>query len=263
MSGYTKLFGSIIFSTVWDESKDVKILWITMMAMADPAGHVEAAVPGLALASRLSLEECRAALAKLEAPDPDSKNPAHEGRRVEKSDGGWDILNYRVYREKMTIERRREQGAQRQKRYRDRVAERAECAPSAAPQDSHDGSTTETVIPLDMTTRAEAVLPELLSGMKGVTLEQLRDGVREFVGYWTIGGGKFKRRNFWMKRLREDLRQKYEKGKFRPPGAIEHGERKPERPALSEGAEKLIAMAKEEDAKKARANGSVRARRTA
>jgi hypothetical protein len=254
MAGYAKLFGSILFSTIWGESKDVKILWVTMMAMADQDGMVEAAVPGLAAASRLTVAECRAAVAVLEAPDPDSKNPDHEGRRIEKRDGGWLLLNYAAYRDKLTLAHKREKTAERVRRFRERNAQKIVTAPAlpAEPPSDHDGSPTETVIPLDLTTRAEKILPELLSGMKGVTLEQLRDGVREFVGYWTIGGGKFKRRNFWMKRLREDLRQKYEKGKLRAPGAIEHDEHKPERPKLSDGAERLIQMAKEEEAKQRR-----------
>lgn len=52
MSGYTKLFSSIIDSTIWRESKETKIVWITMLAKADRYGVVEASLPGLADAAK-------------------------------------------------------------------------------------------------------------------------------------------------------------------------------------------------------------------
>ena len=47
MTGYTKLFGSIVDSTIWRESKETKIVWITMLAKANKEGIVEASLPGL------------------------------------------------------------------------------------------------------------------------------------------------------------------------------------------------------------------------
>ena len=48
MSGYTKLFGSILDSTVWATPATVRVVWITMLAMADEHGVVSASVGGLA-----------------------------------------------------------------------------------------------------------------------------------------------------------------------------------------------------------------------
>lgn len=39
-------------------------------------------------------------------------------------------------------------------------------------------------------------------------------GEREFVAYWTIGGGTGKRRSHWARKLREDLRRKAEQGRL-------------------------------------------------
>jgi hypothetical protein len=96
---FTKLFSSITESTIWSESSDVRLVWITMLAMADRRGRVWASVPGLANRARVPLADCREALAKFLGPDPDSRTQAFEGRRIEVIDGGWRLLNYEKYRQ--------------------------------------------------------------------------------------------------------------------------------------------------------------------
>lgn len=108
MSGYTKLFGSIIASTIWSADDCTRIVWITMLASATADGIVEASVPGLAVLARVSVEKCREAIANLEAPDADSRTKEFEGRRITPIDGGWKLLNYAKYRSKMNSEERRE-----------------------------------------------------------------------------------------------------------------------------------------------------------
>jgi hypothetical protein len=98
--GFTKLFSDIVMSTIWREDDKTRIVWITMLATADADGNVNASVPGLADASRVSVEDCRKALEILLAPDPDSRSEEYEGRRIKKIDGGWNLLNYAKYREK-------------------------------------------------------------------------------------------------------------------------------------------------------------------
>jgi len=108
MSGYTKLFSSIVGSTVWREANHVRIVWVTMLALADRRGIVEASVPGLAGFSRVSRRQCDEALERLQAPDPDSRSPADEGRRIRPVPGGWQLINFSSYREKMGADERRE-----------------------------------------------------------------------------------------------------------------------------------------------------------
>jgi hypothetical protein len=108
MSGYTKLFNSIIDSTVWRESKDVKIVWITMLAKCDKNGLVEASLPGLADAAKVTMDECKAALMVLMSPDPYSRTKEHEGRRIAECDGGWQVLNHGKYRDKLNKDERRD-----------------------------------------------------------------------------------------------------------------------------------------------------------
>jgi hypothetical protein len=95
---FTKLFSSITASTIWAARDQTRILWITMLAMADQHGRVWASVPGLANIARISIPDCETALAELQAPDKYSRTKDHDGRRIEPIDGGWRLLNHAKYR---------------------------------------------------------------------------------------------------------------------------------------------------------------------
>jgi len=108
MSCYTKLFHSILHSTIWTEPNHVRIAWITMLAMTNKFGEVNASVPGLAKAAGITLEETEDALQRFLSPDKYSRTPDNEGRRIEVMEGGWRLLNHPKYRELMSTDERRE-----------------------------------------------------------------------------------------------------------------------------------------------------------
>lgn len=120
MSGYTKLFNSILHSTIWNEDNETRIVWITMLAMADKEGNVQASIPGLAKLAGVSITECESALKKFQEPDKYSRTPDNEGRRIKPCDGGWTLLNHGKYRRLMSAEERREYNRQKQAEYRQR-----------------------------------------------------------------------------------------------------------------------------------------------
>lgn len=120
MSSYAKLFSSIVHSTVWREPDHVRLVWVTMLALSDVDGVVEASIPGLADAARVSLERCEDALDRLASPDPYSRNPAHEGRRIRAIPGGWLLLNREAYRDKQSPEEVRAKARERKRRQRER-----------------------------------------------------------------------------------------------------------------------------------------------
>ncbi len=95
---FTKLVSSLPESTVWCEPYATRIVWVTMLAMADRHGRVWGSVPGLARRSGVTLEECEAALHTFLSPDKHSRTPDNEGRRVAAINGGWLLLNYAKYR---------------------------------------------------------------------------------------------------------------------------------------------------------------------
>ncbi len=126
---YTKVFSSIITSTIWSEDDQTRIIWITMLAIADRHGDVAGSVPGLARIASVPIEACRRALEKFMGPDPDSRTTDDEGRRIEKIEGGWHLLNYEKYREMATDEDRKLKAALRQQRARDRKKRNAGVTP--------------------------------------------------------------------------------------------------------------------------------------
>ncbi len=118
MAGYTKLFSSILESTVWLQSPQTKVVWITMLVMVDRNGEVQASIPGLAKRSGVSVKDCEKALAIFMAPDAYSRTATHEGRRVTAVTGGWRILNYMAYRNRLDREIQRDKAAARQRKSR-------------------------------------------------------------------------------------------------------------------------------------------------
>ena len=120
MTGYTKLFASILGSTIWREDPATKVVWITLLALADRDGIAEASIPGLASFAKVSIGKAEAAVKKFLSPDPHSRSTEHEGRRIEAVDGGWRILNHNKYRCKMSKEDIRERDRLRKQRQRDR-----------------------------------------------------------------------------------------------------------------------------------------------
>ena len=97
---FTKLFSSITESTVWCEPDRTRLVWITMLAMADRMGRVWASIPGLANRARVPVEDARKAIETFLSPDPDSRTKTEEceGRRIEVIDGGWRLINHSKYR---------------------------------------------------------------------------------------------------------------------------------------------------------------------
>lgn len=118
---YTKLDEGITDSTIWQEPDTTRIVWITMLAMADQNGYIGASMPGLAGRARVSLEACITAVETFLAPDKWSRTRDHDGRRVAEAEGGWILLNHAKYREAKSADDRRERSrvamaALRQKR---------------------------------------------------------------------------------------------------------------------------------------------------
>lgn len=115
---YTKLFNSIITSSIWGESDTTRIVWITLLALADKNGEVQASIPGLARIACVSLADCETAVTAFLSPDPYSRTADDEGRRIEKIDGGWCLLNHNKYRQMASKEDAVTQNAERQARFK-------------------------------------------------------------------------------------------------------------------------------------------------
>jgi len=148
MPNYTKLFNSLITSTIWTEDDKTRIVWITMLALADQHGEVHASIPGLARMAGVEIEACQAAIQKFLSPDDFSRTPNHEGRRIVEIQGGWELLNHAKYRALASKEDARIANAERQKRHRER---NADVTPSNADV-THGGD----IVEADTDTKAKA-----------------------------------------------------------------------------------------------------------
>jgi hypothetical protein len=117
--GYAKLDSSILDSSIWAEPHATRVVWITMLAMANRNGYVGASVGGLAHRAHVTVDEARVALATLMGSDPDSRDGS-TGERIEKVERGWRILNYEKFRNLRDEEARREYERDRKRKQRER-----------------------------------------------------------------------------------------------------------------------------------------------
>lgn len=93
------LWGKTLLSSLWiKESKETRLVWITLLMLKDSNGVIEASLVGLADAAKVTVEETREALRILLAPDPDDTSKVEEGRRLRVVAGGWQIVNHDLYR---------------------------------------------------------------------------------------------------------------------------------------------------------------------
>lgn len=119
---YVKLFASLLESSVWAEDAPTRLVWITLLLMADRDGFVRGSPSGLARRANVGMAECRKAMATLEAPDVESGTDAWGGRRIERVAEGWQILNYMKYRDLADTDVRRQQVREAVQRHRQRKA---------------------------------------------------------------------------------------------------------------------------------------------
>lgn len=136
---FAKLDCNIVDSSLWGD-RDARDIFITALCKAEPHelreehpalktretlesgfvvppgwyGFVPAAGPGLVRAAGIDMENGIEALERLASPDPDSRDPAYDGRRLVRVNGGYIVLNFNKYREKDHT------AAERSRRYRER-----------------------------------------------------------------------------------------------------------------------------------------------
>lgn len=117
---YVKLDTGILLSSIWSEPSDVRVVWITLLAMADQNGMVAASATGVAKMAGLPLGVVTEALELFQSPDPNSRTPDDDGRRLARVDGGYVLLNHAKYREAQDKDARREQVREAVRRHREK-----------------------------------------------------------------------------------------------------------------------------------------------
>jgi hypothetical protein len=115
-----------VFASLWDGTlADPYSRWavfVFMLAHSDADGNLDMTVEAIARRSCIPLDEVRKAIGHLEAPDPASRSPEEEGRRLVRIDShrewGWHIVNYPKYRGLRDLDERRKQTREAVARHR-------------------------------------------------------------------------------------------------------------------------------------------------
>lgn len=110
---YGKLFASMYDGTLGTRGPwQALITFQQLIILADQDGVIDMTPEAIARRTTIPLEIITKGLAMLEQPDPDSRSPDEEGRRIVRlSDTrlwGWRITNYAKYRAIRTAEERRD-----------------------------------------------------------------------------------------------------------------------------------------------------------
>lgn len=120
--GFAKLDSGICDSSVWMKPHDALRVWIALLAKSDSYGIVRVSAPALAHQCFVTPERLAEIMADFCAPDPDSRTPKDDGRRLQAIEGGWLIINYLLYRDMM--QRKAASHAERQAKYREKMKRR-------------------------------------------------------------------------------------------------------------------------------------------
>lgn len=91
-------------SSIWMTPPTTRLLFVWLLGHADEDGYIQRmTLPNIARMANIELGDVRSGMETLTSPDPDSRTPDHEGRRLlDLSDGGWKAVNIHLYREMRT-----------------------------------------------------------------------------------------------------------------------------------------------------------------
>ncbi len=121
---YGKIFRSIYDGTLGDNWKAL-ITFEQMIVLCDPDGVIDMTPEAISRTTGIPIEHIKDGIKILESPDPNSRTPGDDGRRIIRLDGhrewGWYIVNHKKYKEKTDIEKIRKQNRDRQRKRRDKL----------------------------------------------------------------------------------------------------------------------------------------------
>ena len=118
---FVKVFSQIFDSSI-AENYLTRLVFTDLLTLADLNGVVDMTHESISRRTNVPIETVRAAISELEKPDPRSRTPDCEGRRIkrldEHRDWGWFVVNYGNFRKIASEEQRREKTRDRVRKYR-------------------------------------------------------------------------------------------------------------------------------------------------
>lgn len=119
MNFYVPIFSKIVDSSLWTEPDFVVKVFITMLAKKDKDNVCRGSAFNIAKWACKPESEVLEALKVLSSPDTKRIEPqAFDGRRIEKVEDGWVILNGPIYQQMMKDANRRAYKTEKQREYR-------------------------------------------------------------------------------------------------------------------------------------------------
>lgn len=150
MTGYTPLFGSVFEGTLCGRWPDTGI-WTCLLALSDRHGNIDVTPQYISAVTGVPIDELMACLERFMSPDPQSRTPDEQGRRLVKLDDnrkwGWKIVNHGKYREKARLVGKNAREVEQGKN-KDRMADRRRPPPTAGdpPSEAEADLNTDTEI---------------------------------------------------------------------------------------------------------------------
>lgn len=120
---FAKVFTQIFDSSIADDWQ-VRHVFEDLLKLSTPQGIVDITPEAIARRTRVPLKVVKRAIVELEKPDPRSRSPECQGRRIirldDHRDWGWKIVNFRRYWESASVQMLRMAEAERKAEYRRR-----------------------------------------------------------------------------------------------------------------------------------------------
>jgi len=124
---YTKVFRSIYDGTLADNWQAL-VTFQQLLILADADGVVDMTVGAISRTTGIPLEILQAGIGHLEKPDPQSRTPDMEGRRIARLDPhrewGWFLVNFKKYKELRSRDEKRDADRERMRQKRQHATER-------------------------------------------------------------------------------------------------------------------------------------------
>lgn len=116
---FAPIFTRMLDSSVWEEPLHVRVLWVAMLALKDHDHIVRFQDYQLSRRANLTFEMTKDALRILSSPDERRPDQEFDGRRLQKVEDGWLILNGQLYEDEMRRLSRNVYQARKQREYRE------------------------------------------------------------------------------------------------------------------------------------------------
>lgn len=180
-----------IFDSLWKGSMrgkgNLQLVFIHMICNCDQDGICDYIPQVIADDTGMPLYEVEGCITELEAPDPLSRTPDEQGRRIirlsEQRLWGWRIVNHITYRERLSDAWKKEKAAERQRKHREK------CNSNAQKRDSHASSASASASFSDIgELRGGHTLQECINASEGIGIKP--EDVTAFFNHYASQGWK-------------------------------------------------------------------------